>query len=87
MAMPSDEVQKSAASGESGDPADQQGGPAGHATSDPSEDAELQLGTPTTLEVQLEIARMQLEQAAAEIASLKDTEPADLAMVEDLDID
>ena len=46
-------------------------------------------------EVQLEIARMQLEQAAteiaslkdAEIASLKDAEPADLAMVEDLDID
>jgi hypothetical protein len=54
MAMPSDEVQKSAASGEMGDPS-QQGGPAGHATSDAIEGAEMQLGTPTTLEVQLEM--------------------------------
>ncbi len=38
-------------------------------------------------QVQLEIARIQLEQAKAEIASLKDIEPADLAMVEGLDTD
>ena len=38
-------------------------------------------------QVQLEIARIQLEQARAEIASLKDIGPADLAMVEGLDTD
>jgi len=55
MAMPSDDVQKASGSGESGDPSQQEGGPAGHATSDPVEGAEMQLGTPTTLEVQLEM--------------------------------
>ena len=55
MAMPSDEVQKTAGSGESGDPSDQQGGPAGHATSEAIEDAEMTLGQATTLEVQLEM--------------------------------
>jgi len=54
MAMPSDEVQKSAASGDMGDPS-QQGGPAGHATSEAIEGAEMQLGAATTLEVQLEM--------------------------------
>ena len=53
MAMPSDEVQKSAG-GESGDPSDQEGGPAGHATSDPM-GGDMELGTPTTLDVQLEM--------------------------------
>ena len=54
MAMPSDEVQQSSASGEMGDPS-QEGGPAGHATSEAIEGAEMQLGAPTTLEVQLEM--------------------------------
>ena len=53
--MPSDEVQKASGSGETGDPSQQEGGPAGHATSDPVEGGEMQLGTPTTLEVQLEM--------------------------------
>ncbi len=53
MAMPSDEVQKSASGGESSDPS-QEGGPAGHATSDPT-GGEMQLGAPTTLDVQLEM--------------------------------
>jgi hypothetical protein len=55
MTVPSDEVQKASGSGEAGDPSQQEGGPAGHATSDPVEGAEMQLGTPTTLEVQLEM--------------------------------
>ncbi len=54
MAMPSDEVQKSAASGDMGDPS-QEGGPAGHATSEAIEGAEMRLGAATTLEVQLEM--------------------------------
>ena len=54
MAMPSDEVQMSSATGDMGDPS-QEGGPAGHATSEAMEGAEMQLGAPTTLEVQLEM--------------------------------
>jgi len=66
MAMPSDEVQKSAASGETGDPADQQGGPAGHATSEAIEGAEMQLGQATTLEVQLEMEVLDEQEAPLE---------------------
>lgn len=55
MSMPSDDVQKTASSGETGDPSDQQGGPAGHATSEAMEGAEMQLGQATTLDVQLEM--------------------------------
>jgi hypothetical protein len=62
MAMPSDEVQKTAASGDSGDPSQQQGGPAGNATSDPVEGAEMQLGQATTLEVQLEMEVLDKEE-------------------------
>lgn len=72
MAMPSDEVQKSASSGEGGDPSDQQGGPAGHATSEAVEDAEMQLGQATTLEVQLE-----MEVLAKEQNPLEPEEPPD----------
>jgi hypothetical protein len=71
MAMPSDEVQKSAASGETGDPS-QQGGPAGHATSEAMEGAEMQLGQATTLEVQLE-----MEVLAKEENPLEPEEPPD----------
>jgi hypothetical protein len=66
MAMPSDEVQKSASSGETGDPSDQQGGPAGHATSEAVEGAEMQLGQATTLEVQLEMEVLDKEDAPLE---------------------
>ena len=62
MAMPSDEVQKAAGSGESGDPSDQQAGPAGHATSEAIEGAEMQLGNATTLEVQLEMEVLDKEE-------------------------
>jgi len=62
MAMPSDEVQQSASSGETGDPTDQQGGPAGHATSEAIEGAEMQLGQATTLEVQLEMEVLDKEE-------------------------
>jgi len=72
MAMPSDEVQKAAGSGESGDPSDQQGGPAGHATSEAIEGAEMQLGNATTLEVQLE-----MELLAEEENPLEPEEPPD----------
>ena len=65
MAMPSDEVQKSAASGDMGDPS-QQGGPAGHATSDAIEGAEMQLGAATTLEVQLEMELVAEEEEGPE---------------------
>lgn len=65
MAMPSDEVQKSAASGETGDPS-QQGGPAGNATSDAVEGAEMELGQATTLEVQLEMEVLDKEDNTAE---------------------
>lgn len=72
MAMPSDEVQKTAGSGESGDPSDQQGGPAGHATSEAIEDAEMTLGQATTLEVQLE-----MEVLSEQEDPLKPEEPPD----------
>lgn len=71
MAMPSDEVQKTAGSGESGDPSDQQGGPAGHATSEAIEGAEMTLGQATTLEVQLEMEVLNEEDP------LKPEEPPD----------
>jgi|TARA_B100000959_G_C14993045_1_gene628857 hypothetical protein len=67
MAMPSDEVQKTAASGDMGNPS-QEGGPAGHATSDAIEDAEMQLGAPTTLEVQLEMEVLAEEEESPEEA-------------------
>jgi hypothetical protein len=72
MAMPSDEVQKTAGSGESGDPSDQQGGPAGHATSEAIEGAEMTLGQATTLDVQLE-----MELLAEEEDPLEPEEPPD----------
>jgi len=72
MAMPSDDVQKSASSGEGGDPSDQQGGPAGHATSEAVEGAEMQLGQATTLEVQLE-----MEVLDEELDPLEPEEPPD----------
>ena len=64
-ALPSDEVQKQSGGGESGDPTDQEGGPAGHATSDPL-GGELKLGAPTTLEVQLEMEILEKPEEAEE---------------------
>ena len=71
-ALPSDEVQKQSGGGESGDPSDQEGGPAGHATSDPM-GGELKLGAPTTLEVQLEMELLQKPEEPEE-----ETDPEDI---------
>ena len=68
MAMPSDEVQKSASSGESSDPS-QEGGPAGHATSDPT-GGEVELGAPTTLDVQLEMEIIEEQPPEEEIEEI-----------------
>jgi hypothetical protein len=73
MAMPSDEVQKSAGGGETGDPASQEGGPAGHATSDPM-GGEMPLGAPTTLEVQLEMEVLDKDEPLPE----EEPDPEDL---------
>ena len=73
MAMPSDEVQKSAGGGETGDPASQEGGPAGHATSDPM-GGEMPLGAPTTLEVQLEMEVLDKDETRPE----EEPDPEDL---------
>jgi hypothetical protein len=73
MAMPSDEVQKSAGGGETGDPASQEGGPAGHATSDPM-GGEMPLGAPTTLEVQLEMEVLDKDEPRPE----EEPDPEDL---------
>jgi hypothetical protein len=76
MAMPSDEVQKAAGSGETGDPSDQQGGPAGHATSEAMEGAEMTLGNATTLEVQLEMEV--LDKQEPEMPEVEPPDPEDI---------
>ena len=63
--MTSDVVKKATASGDMGDPA-KRGGPAGHATSEAIEGAEMQLGAATTLEVQLEMELVAEEEEGPE---------------------